>query len=119
MAGMLEFWRSLFKQSNPSTITAAGLIPNFTRPQPPPLTRDGDGDGRKGEIGLSMLSPNRASWAKGFDTLHGGDPRKNGGDEATPGNVSSSYRERTRQKNQSLDTESFQYLTKDSIYIGN
>ncbi|KAF3537217.1 hypothetical protein F2Q69_00019604 [Brassica cretica] len=43
MAGMLEFWRSLSKQSNPSTLTAADLIPNFTRPQPPRLTRDGDG----------------------------------------------------------------------------
>ncbi|KAL0691295.1 hypothetical protein Bca4012_090974 [Brassica carinata] len=43
MASMLEFWRSLFKQSNPSTLTAADLIPNFTQPQHPPLTRDGDG----------------------------------------------------------------------------
>lgn len=92
MAGMLEPW---FKQSNPSTLTAAGLIPNSTRPQPPPLTRHGDGI--NGEMGLSLLSPNRASWAKGFDALHGGDPRKNGGDEATPDNVSS-YRERNKTK---------------------
>lgn len=90
---MLELWRSLFKQSNPSTLTSAGLIPNFTRPQPPPpLTRDGDGI--NGEMGLGLLSPNRASLAKGFDTLLGGDPRKNGG-EATPDNVSS-YREKNK-----------------------
>lgn len=102
MADMFELWRSLLKQLNPSTLTAAGLSPNFTRPpQPPPLTRDGDGDGdvrngeSEGETGLSFSSPNRASWANGFDTLLGGDPRKNGGDEATPDNVSS-YKERTR-----------------------
>lgn len=62
MAGMLE---SLFKQLNPSTLTAACLIPNFTRPQPPPLTRDEDEDGDEsegeGEIGLRLSSPNRAS----------------------------------------------------------
>ena len=101
MADMLELWRSLFKQLNPSTLTAAGLSPNFTRPpQPPPLTRDGDGDGdgdwrndeSEGETGLSFSSPNRASWANGFDTLLGGDPRKKGGDEATPENVSSFLR---------------------------
>ncbi|KAF2572073.1 hypothetical protein F2Q70_00003044 [Brassica cretica] len=88
MANMLEFWRSLFKQSNPSTLTAADLIPNFTQPQPPPLTRDGDGiNGEsEGETRFSLLSPNCASRAKGFDVLHGGDPRKNGGDEATPDN---------------------------------
>lgn len=68
---MLELWRSLLKQLNPSTLTAAGLSPNFTRPpQPPPLTRDGDGDGDdgrngesegEGETALSLSSPNRAS----------------------------------------------------------
>ncbi|CAN6868285.1 unnamed protein product [Brassica oleracea] len=60
MASMLEFWRSLFKQSNPSTLTAADLIPNFTQPQPPPLTRDGDGiNGEsEGETRFSLLSPN-------------------------------------------------------------
>lgn len=68
MADMFELWRSLLKQLNPSTLTAAGLSPNFTRPpQPPPLTRDGDGDGdvrngeSEGETGLSFSSPNRAS----------------------------------------------------------
>ena len=60
MAGMLE---SLFKQLNPSTLTTPCLISNFTRPQPPPLTRDEDEDGdeSEGEIGLSLSSPNRAS----------------------------------------------------------
>ena len=62
---MLEFWRSLSKQSNPSTLTAADLIPNFTRPQPPPFTRDGDGinGDSEGETRFSLLSPNRASRA--------------------------------------------------------
>lgn len=99
MADMFELWRSLFKQLNPSTLTAAGLSPYFTRPpQPPPLTRDGDGEGdvrnveSEGERRLSFSSPNRASWANGFDALLGGDPRKNGGDEATPDNVSSFLR---------------------------
>lgn len=54
---MLEFWRSLFKQSNPSTLTAADLIPNFTQPQHPPLTRDGDGiNGEsEGETRFSLM----------------------------------------------------------------
>ena len=57
MASMLEFWRSLFKQSNPSTLTAADLIPNFTQPQHPPLTRDGDGiNGEsEGETRFSLM----------------------------------------------------------------
>ncbi|KAF3526119.1 hypothetical protein F2Q69_00048160 [Brassica cretica] len=78
-------------------MAAADLIPNFTQPQPPPLTRDGDGiNGEsEGEPRFSLLSPNCASRAKGFDVLHGGDPRKNGGDEATPDNVSS-YREKNK-----------------------
>lgn len=66
MAGILEFWRSLFKQLNPSTLTAAGFSPKFILPQPPPpLARDGDADGRngesEGEIEFIFSSPKRAS----------------------------------------------------------
>jgi len=35
-----------------------------------------------GEIGEKLSSPNRVSWISGLDTLLGGDPEKNGGDEA-------------------------------------
>lgn len=50
MAGMLEFWRSLLRQSNPSTLTAAGLGPNFILTHPPLRAEDEgedkpDGDG--------------------------------------------------------------------------
>lgn len=47
MAGMLELWRSRFKQSNPSTLTAGGLSPNFilTQPRDEDDEDDVDGDG--------------------------------------------------------------------------
>lgn len=46
MAGMLEFWRSRFKQSNPSTLTAGELSPNFILTQPRDEDDDEDGDGK-------------------------------------------------------------------------
>lgn len=42
---MLEFWRSLFRQSNPSTLTAAGLKPTFILTHPP-FRVDDDGDAK-------------------------------------------------------------------------
>lgn len=69
-AGMLQFLRSLSRQSNPSTLTA-GLFPKFDRTQPPFLEEEvGDDDrpdgggvgmGKSGDIGESFSSPNRAS----------------------------------------------------------
>lgn len=44
MAGMLEFWRSLLRQSNPSTLTAAGLRPKFILTQPPLRADEDDGE---------------------------------------------------------------------------
>lgn len=58
---MLEFWRSLLRQSNPSTLTAAGLSPYFILTQPALRGDDkvdGDGDA---ETGVNFSSPNRAS----------------------------------------------------------
>jgi hypothetical protein len=85
---MLEFWQSLLRQSKPSTLTAAGLSPNFILVQPP-LREDDDGDETlegdgidNGEIAVNFSSPNRASWIKGLEDLLGGDPQKYGGDEA-------------------------------------
>lgn len=73
------------RQSNPSILTA-GLLPKFTRPQPPFRPDDGggdgDGDAAAGERSFGFSSPNRASWINGLATLLGGDPHKNGGDEA-------------------------------------
>lgn len=86
-AGMLEFWRSLLRQSKPSTLTAAGLSPNFILMHAP-LREDDDGDETpegdgidNGETGVSFSSPNRASCIKGLADLLGGDPQKYGGDE--------------------------------------
>ena len=64
---MLEFWRSLLRQSNPSTLTSAGLSPNFILTHPPLHAEDDEddkpeGDGIDGgEIGASFSSPNLAS----------------------------------------------------------
>ena len=68
IAGILEFCRSLLRQSNPSTLTAAGFSPNFILTQPP-LRADADGDDKPdgeeivggGIIGMSFSSLNRAS----------------------------------------------------------
>lgn len=88
-AGIPQFLRSLLRQSNPSTLTA-GLFPKLARTQPPFLEEDdGDKDGPKavgigdsGENGAKLSSPNRSSLINGLATLLGGDPQKNGGDEA-------------------------------------
>lgn len=82
---MPEFWRSLLRQSNPSTLTAAGLCPNFILAHPP-LQDSEDGDSKpEGEENVGIRrrssSPKRASWVKGFVALAGGDPMKYG-DEA-------------------------------------
>lgn len=92
---MLQFLRSLSRQSNPSTLTA-GLLPKFALKHPPfleaevgeALTRPGDlsiGEDAIGEIGgiSSFSSLNLASCTNGLETLLGGDPQKNGGDEGT------------------------------------
>lgn len=64
MAGMLEFWQSLLRQSNPSTLTAAGLSPKFILTQPPlraddggEVTPKGDANGIAG-MGATFSSPN-------------------------------------------------------------
>ena len=87
MAGMLEFWRSLLRQSNPSTLTAAGLSPKFILTQPP-LRVEEDGEvkldgGRNGNARkeATFSSLNRASWVNGLAALLGGDQQKNGGGE--------------------------------------
>ncbi|PON94503.1 hypothetical protein TorRG33x02_097500 [Trema orientale] len=79
---MLQFLRSLLKQSNPSIRTAAGLCPNFIRAQPPAFREDGDGGVGDTKPILPPL-PNCSSWITGFEALLGGDPQKYGGDEAT------------------------------------
>lgn len=96
---MLQFRRSLSRQSNPSILTA-GLLPKLALTHPPlilaadevevgdPAKPEGIGIAR-GEIGVTFSSPNRASWISGLDTLLGGDPLKNGGDEATCAQVCS------------------------------
>lgn len=64
----------------------------MARTQPPFLAEDEGDDERPeegvgtlddGETGENFSSPNRASWINGLATLLGGDPQKNGGDEAT------------------------------------
>ena len=93
-AGMLQFRLSLSRQSNPSTLTT-GLLPKLARTHPPFLEED-EGDGGRpdavgttthdcGERGENVSSPNRASWIKGLVALLGGDPQKNGGEEAATG----------------------------------
>ena len=82
---MLQLRRSLLRQSKPSIRTAAGLCPNFILTHPPPAIReDGDGEGGAGDDsrGSCFSLLNCASWITGFEALLGGDPQKNGGDEA-------------------------------------
>lgn len=50
---------------------------------------DGIATGDSGDGGMNLSSPNRASWINGLATLLGGDPLKNGGDEATCGGACS------------------------------
>ena len=58
---MLEFAQSLLRQSNPSTLTVAGLRPNFILTHPP-LRADDDGDDGDDscnvERAASLSSPN-------------------------------------------------------------
>lgn len=96
---MLQLRRSLSRQSNPSILTA-GLLPKLALTHPPlilavdevelgdPVKPEGIGIAR-GDIGVTFSSPNRASWISGLETLLGGDPLKNGGDEATCAQVCS------------------------------
>ena len=80
---MLEFWRSLLRQSNPSTLTSAGLSPKLILAHPP-LRDAEEGDGKPDDGDDEIISsPNRASWTKGFSARTGGEPQKYGGDEAT------------------------------------
>lgn len=76
---MLQFLRSLLRQSNPSMRTATGLSPDFIRTHPPLRPADIGA----GEKGPTLLFPNCSSWMTGLDARLGGDPLKNGGDEAS------------------------------------
>lgn len=89
-AGMLQLRLSL--QSNPSILTG-GLLPKLGRTQPPPappppvfLDEDGESKSCTGDNGDSVVmilsSPKRESCINGLATLLGGDPQKNGGDDA-------------------------------------
>ena len=82
---MLEFWRSLLRQSNPSTLSAAGLSPNFILAYPPLWdAEDGESKPNGDEIvDTGLSSPNLSSWIKGLAARTGGEPQKYGGDEAT------------------------------------
>lgn len=79
---MLQFRLSVLRQSKPSTRTVAGLWPNFTRTHPLPLRAEGEG-GATGEKGVTFSLPNCSSWITGLEALLGGDPQKNGGEEAS------------------------------------
>lgn len=79
---MLQFPRQL----NPSILTVAGLCPKLTLTHPPLLRADEGGGGDASNAvdrGLKLPFPNCSSWMTGFEVLVGGDPEKNGGDEAT------------------------------------
>jgi len=75
------------RQSNPSTLTVDGLSPKLILTKPAlPEPEDGENkpDGDEVVNAGSCFSPlNRASWTNGFAARTGGDPQKNGGDEAT------------------------------------
>lgn len=78
---------------------AGVLFPNFilthpplSPPPPPPDLRaeedvvgddEKSGDGGAGDKGVKCSVPKWASWITGLDTLHGGEPQKYGGDDAT------------------------------------
>jgi hypothetical protein len=78
---MLHLLLSLLRQSKPSILTAAGVCPNFIGTQPRAEDEDGEDDATGN--GLKFPLPNCSSWITGFDALLGGDPQKNGGDDAT------------------------------------
>jgi len=74
------------RQSNPSILTVDGLSPKLILTNPAlPEAEDGENkpDGDEVVIDGSCFSPNRTSWTTGFAARTGGDPQKNGGDEAT------------------------------------
>lgn len=82
---MLQFCLSLARQSKPSILTAAGFWPNFILAHP---TLQAEEDGDEGKVstlenGLKFPDPKCSSWTTGFETRLGGDPQKNGGDDAT------------------------------------
>lgn len=78
---MLQLLLSLLRQSKPSILTTAGVLPNFIGTQPrADDEEDGEEDGTVN--GLKFPLPNSSSWTTGFDALLGGDPQKNGGDDA-------------------------------------
>ncbi|KAL5070879.1 hypothetical protein RYX36_021766 [Vicia faba] len=82
MTEMLEFWRSLLRKSNPSTLNAAHLSPKLTLAHPP--LRDVEvGDGKPDGDGDMISSPKQVSWTKRFAAWTGGDTQKYGGDEAS------------------------------------
>lgn len=76
-AEMLQLLLSLLRQSKPSILTAAGVWPNFIGTQPRAEEEDASVNG------LKFPLPNCSSWITGFEALLGGDPQKNGGDDAT------------------------------------
>lgn len=81
---MLELRSLLRWHSNPSTLTAAGLSPNFILAHPPLRAgEDGDDGVGNGEKVLNISSLNLASWVNGLAALLGGDPQKIGGGEPT------------------------------------
>ncbi len=81
-AEILRLRLSLLRQSKPSILTAAGVLPNFILTQ---LLAEEDGEDGATENGLKfpLPLPNCSSWITGLEALLGGDPQKNGGDEAT------------------------------------
>ena len=78
---MLQFRLSVLRQSKPSIRTGAGECPNFIRTHPLPFRADGEGGA--GDKAVTFSLPNCSSWITGFEALLGGDPEKNGGDEAS------------------------------------
>ncbi|KAL2342489.1 hypothetical protein Fmac_003774 [Flemingia macrophylla] len=76
-AEMLQLLLSLLRQSKPSILTAAGVWPNFIGTQ---LRAEEE---EASVNGLKFPLPNCSSWITGFEALLGGDPQKNGGDDAT------------------------------------
>lgn len=89
---MLQLRRlSLARHSNPS-IRTAGLLPKLPPSGPTFLSDKGDSDDLPAaesgvteypETGETLSFLNRVSCINGLDTLLGGDPLKNGGEEAT------------------------------------
>lgn len=89
---MLQLRRlSLLRQLNPSILTA-GLLTKVPPMGPTSLSyEDGNSDDvpdagtgiiECSDTGETFSSPNLVSCINGLDTLRGGDPLKNGGDEA-------------------------------------